>query len=306
VLDAAQTAPRYPVPSAPGVPRTGARVVAAVLAAVAALGVHLSWQVFVASAAGQRVERLALEGAQHGRHRLWAIAEPVLDVVSVSFVVLGILTAMAICLVRRRWVLAAQVAVLIAGSNATTQLLKYAVYDRPHLLSGWTGPNSLPSGHTTVAGSVAVALLIAVPRAWRPMVALLGGAWTAATGVSTLVGQWHRPSDVVAAVLVVATWGAALCALGTRSTLDEPVRPGDTLATPGSILAGVALTVVGVVSGFFAGVALTDLGTGTRNVPFEGDVTAYAGGVAGVVAVTALVFAALLAVRQSTARPRGL
>lgn len=306
MLDAAETAPRYPVPPVAGVPRTGARLAAGLLAVVAALGVHLSWQVFVASAAGQRVDRLALEGAQHGRNRLWVVAEPVLDVVSVSFVVLGILTAMAICLVRRRWVLAGQVVVLIAGSNATTQLLKYAVYDRPHLLSGWTGPNSLPSGHTTVAASVAVALLIAVPRAWRPTVALLGGAWTAATGVSTLVGQWHRPSDVVAAVLVVAAWGAAVCALGTRSTLDEPVRPGDTLSTPGSFLAAGALTVVGAVAGFFAGIALTDLGTGMRNVPFEGDVTAYAGGVAGVVAVTALAFAALLVLRQATARPREL
>ncbi|QAY69839.1 phosphatase PAP2 family protein [Xylanimonas protaetiae] len=279
-------------------------MVAALFALVAAAGVHLTWRVFVAGETGQRVDDLARLGAQHGQHRLWSLAEPLLDVVSVSFVVLGILTAMTICLVRRRWVLAAQVAVLVAGSNATTQLLKYAVYDRPHLLPGWTGHNSLPSGHTTVAASVAVALLVAVPRAWRPVVAVLGAAWTAATGVSTLIGQWHRPSDVVAAVLVVAVWGAAVCALGSRSTLDEPVRPGDTQATPGSYATAGLLALGGLAAASVAGVALVDLGTGVRNVPFEGDVTAYAGGVAGVVAATALVFAALLLVRQATSRPR--
>ncbi|ACZ29382.1 phosphoesterase PA-phosphatase related protein [Xylanimonas cellulosilytica DSM 15894] len=304
MLDAAPTAPRSPAPLVVGAPRTGPRVVAALLALVAALGVHLTWQVFVGSEAGQRLDRLALEGAQHGQHRLWTVAEPLLDVVSVSFVVLGILTAMVVCLVRRRWVLAAQVAVLIGGSNATTQLLKDWVYDRPHLLPGWNGGNTLPSGHTTVAASVAVALLIAVPRTWRPAVALLGAAWTAATGISTLVGQWHRPSDVVAGVLVVAAWGAAACALGTGSTLDVARRHGDGgLAAPGSYVAAGLLALGGAVAGFFAGVALVDLGTGARSVPFEGDVTAYAGGVAGVIAVTAFVFAALLLVRQATARP---
>lgn len=304
MLDAPQTAPRDRTPLVAGAPRTGPRVVAALLALVAGVGVHLSWQFFVATAAGQRVDGLAFAGAQHGQHRLWTLAEPLLDVVSVSFVVLGILAAMTICLVRRRWVLAAQVAVLIAGSNATTQVLKYWVYDRPELLPGWTGANALPSGHTTVAASVAVALLIAVPRSWRPVVAVLGAAWAAATGISTLVGQWHRPSDVVAAMLVVTAWGAAVCALGSGSTLDVPARgPGDGLAARASYATAGLLALVGAVAGFVAGVALVDLGTGVRNVPFEGDVTAYAGGVAGVVAVTAFVFAALLLVRQATARP---
>ncbi len=304
MLETPQNLQRNPAPSVAGAPRTGARVLAGLVAVVAAVGVHLSWQVFVATEAGQRVDRLALEGAVHGKHRLWQIAEPVLDVVSVSFVVLGILTAMAICLVRRRWVLAAQVAVLIAGSNATTQLLKGVVYDRPHLLPGWVGPNSLPSGHTTVAASVAAALLIAVPRAWRPIVAVLGAAWTTATGLSTLVGQWHRPSDVVAAVLVVAAWGAAVCALGTRSTLDEPVRRGDRLASPGSYVAAAVLALGGAVAGLVAAVALAGLRSGGSTGPIQGDVTAYAGGVAGVAAVTAFTFATLLLVRQATARPR--
>ncbi|QAY64248.1 phosphatase PAP2 family protein [Xylanimonas allomyrinae] len=302
MLDATQTAPRYPVPLVHAVPRTVPRVLSALVAVVAALGVHLVWAVFVATEAGQRVDQLALTGAQHGQYRLWTLAEPVLDVVSVAFVVAGIVVAMTVALARRRWALALQVAVLVGGANATTQLLKKLVYDRPHLLPGWSGPNTLPSGHTTVAASVALALLLVVPRAWRPVVAVLGALWTAAMGVSTLVGQWHRPSDVVAALLVTLAWAAAVCVFGSRSSLDV-ARPGAGMPLRGS-LATAGLLVLGAAgAGVGALVALGDLHGGGRGVPFSGEVTAYTGGVAGVVAVTAAAFAAMLLLRQATARP---
>ncbi|WP_425955208.1 phosphatase PAP2 family protein [Xylanimonas sp. McL0601] len=303
MLDATRTPPRYDAPDARPVPRTGPRVLAAVVAVVAVLAVHLTWYVFVATEAGQRIDRLALAGAQHGQYELWILAEPVLGVVSVAFVVAGIVAAMAIALVRRRWALALQVALLVGGANATTQILKHYVYDRPHLLPGWNGANTLPSGHTTVAASVAAALLIAAPRSWRPTVAVVGGLWTAATGISTLVGQWHRPSDVVAALLVVLAWGGAVCAFGSRSSLDVASRPGDRMRSPSSYVTAGLMALAGVGAGVMAGIALTDLGTRVQDPPFEGDITAYAGGVAGVLAVTAVVFAVLLLVRQATARP---
>jgi membrane-associated phospholipid phosphatase len=284
-------------------PRTGPRVVAAVVALVAAVGVHLTWRVFVMTPEGQRVEGLAFEGARHGRYRLWVLAEPVLDVVSVAFVAAGVLAVVLVALGRRRWMLAVQAAAIVAGSNLTTQVLKHQVYDRPHLLPGWTGPNGLPSGHTTVAASVSVAVLFVVPRRWRPLVAVLGAGWTAAMGVSTLVGRWHRPSDVVAAVLVVLAWGAAASALTSRSSLDVPTWEGDSMASPASTAVAVLLAVGGVAAGAVAAVALLDLATGLPSVPFEGDVTAYLGGAAGAGAVTLLMFAVLLLLRQATARP---
>ncbi|GAB2450421.1 phosphatase PAP2 family protein [Xylanimonas ulmi] len=302
MLDATRTAPRYPVPVQRPVPRLWPRVLALAVALVAAAGVHLTWRIFVASEAGQRVDGLALAGAEHGQYRLWTVAEPVLDVVSVAFVVAGIAAAMTVALVRRRWALALQVAVLVGGANLTTQVLKYAVYDRPHLLPGWSGPNTLPSGHTTVAASVALALLLAAPRAWRPAVAALGAIWTAATGVSTLVGQWHRPSDVVAGVLVVLAWGGAVCAFGSRSSLDVLEGPGGRRS--GSVVVATLLAAVGAATGFVAFGALDGARGGAwSDLPLAGDVTAYAGGVAGVVAVTAVAFAVILVVRQATARP---
>ncbi|PZR52589.1 phosphoesterase PA-phosphatase [Xylanimonas oleitrophica] len=304
MLDVTRPLPRHELPGARDEARTAPRVLAAVVALLAVLGVHATWRYFVATARGQRFDELAFEGAEHGQGRLWVLAEPVLDVVSVAFVVAGVGTAVVVALVRRRWLLAVQVAVLVAGSNVTTQVAKHWFYERPDLLPGWNGPNTLPSGHTTVAASVSAAVLVAVPRAWRPAVAVVGAAWTGAMGVSTLVGQWHRPSDVVAALLVVLAWGAALCALTGRSSLDLPTAPGASMATPGSsVVAGVML-VGGAVAAVLAAVALADVSTEAGRVPFEGDVTAYGGGVGGVLAVTALVFALLLLLRQATARPQ--
>ncbi|MFI2105195.1 phosphatase PAP2 family protein [Isoptericola sp. NPDC019693] len=284
--------------------RTAPRVAAAVVAVLAVLAVWFTWRFFVGTAAGQRVDELAFAGATHGQGRLWRVAEPVLDVVSVAFVVAGVGAAMLVALARRRWVLALQVAVLVGGANVTTQVLKHGVLDRPELLPGWTGPNTLPSGHTTVAASVSVALLLVTPRAWRPVVAILGAAYTAATGVSTLVGQWHRPSDVVAAVLVVLAWGAAVCALTPASSTDELRRPGATYAAPGSYVVAGLLLLASLAGVLGSGGTLVGLVTNGDPIPLSPDLTAYAAGAVGVLAVTAAAFATLLVLRQLTAQPR--
>nr|WP_051876840.1 phosphatase PAP2 family protein [Cellulosimicrobium sp. MM] len=206
-------------------------MVAAVVALLAVAGAWLVWRFFVDTFAGQMLERAAFDGAVTGQGELWAVAEPVLDTVSVAFVVGGLGAAMGIALLRRRWGLAVQVAFLVVGANVTTQLVKHSLLGREELIGGWHWENSLPSGHTTVAGSVAAALLLVVPRGARALVAVLGGAYTAATGVSTLVGQWHRPSDVVAAVLVVLAWAALVCVFtpsarrSTRAPGPRPARP---------------------------------------------------------------------------------
>lgn len=296
-----------PTPEPPGRPAVRrwrrAHLTAAVVAVLAAVGVWVMWRLFVATAAGQGVEQLAFDGALHGQGRLWRVAKPVLDVVSVAFVVAGIGAAMLVAVLRRRWGLAVQVAVLVVGANVTTQLVKHALLDRPELLPGWTGENALPSGHTTVAASVSAALLLATPRAWRPAVAVLGAAYTSLTGVSTLVGQWHRPSDVVAAVLVVLAWGAAVCAFTPTSSADVPASSRDTLATPGSSAVAGLLMLGAAGAGLIAVGTLASLAGEQWAVPFAPDITAYAGGVLGVVAASAAVFAILLLLRQATARP---
>ncbi|WP_454851037.1 phosphatase PAP2 family protein [Promicromonospora soli] len=291
-------------------PRLRPRIFAGVVAVLALWGVWATWDTFVVSERGQHADQLALDGAVNGKGVLWELAEPVLGVVSNTFVGLGLAAAVILALARGRWWLAAQVAILVAGSNLTTQVLKHVVLDRPALLDVPRADiNTLPSGHTTVAASVAAGLLVAVPRRWRPVVAVAGAGYTAATGVSTLIGQWHRPSDVVAAILVVLAWSAGVLALSSTSSLDEPrggpgrAGLGRSALEPGTSGAVGLLLLGAAATGALAIGALGSVRGYGWGLPFGGDLTAYMGGMLGVIAVTLASFAALLVVRQSTARP---
>ena len=296
------------------------------ITALAAFGVWLTWRIFVGSAAGQRVDQAVFDGAKFGRTRLWAVAEPVLEVISVPYIALVLALAIGIAIARRRWALAIQVALLMGGANLTTQLLKYVVLDRPDLGSAYVGHNTLPSGHTTAAASVSAALVFVVPPRGRPWAAVLGAVYTAGTGVSTLIGRWHRPSDVVAAVLVVLAWSGLACAFAAvshpRSRPDRSDGPGvgvgvgvdlGTSTATGELLrlrargrrapilgvAGAFLVLVGLAATLPAVWALHLTWTAPGELSTRAELlVAYAGGAFGVVAASALAFAVLLAIRQ--------
>ncbi len=293
--DVPRETPREPVEPPRAHPWLGLAV-----AAASAIAVQLVWWYFVASHDGRALEIAADKGAHYGRNELWRLAEPVLDVVSVPFVVVVLLAAMLMAVVRRRVLLAVQVALLMGGANLTTQILKRGVYERPDLGLLDSGLNSLPSGHTTVAASVSCALVLVVPRRVRPVAAAVGAVYTAATGVSTLVGGWHRPSDAVAAVFVVLMWAGLVVALGSWSprTVEDENR-GASLTT------AALLGLVAVGAGAGAAWALTrSLDRLDGGLESSGELlTAYGGGALGVVAVSFLAFATVLLIDRGPRRP---
>jgi membrane-associated phospholipid phosphatase len=306
-------------PGSPGAPRwrtpagTARRVAGALLvAAVAAAGIWATWRVFVGTEHGQAVDQSSLDGAHIGQNRLWEVAEPVLDVVSVGFIAAAIVACAVIAFVRRRWGLALVAAGVLVGANVTTRALKYWVLDRPEL---GHGPefNTLPSGHTTAAASVAAAVLLVVPPRARPWAAVLGAAYGGATGVSTLIGQWHRPSDVVAGLLVVLLWGALGCAVlalgvDTSSTAHPPTAAlrtvragtGGTAGARGTRVAVALLALVTVLAGAAGAVALRRTWLSDDPVGSTAALlTSYGGGALGIVAVAAAASGALLVLRGS-------
>ncbi len=160
-----------------------------------------------------------------GRVSVWAVA-----VVAVGCVALA---------AARRHVRAAIAAVLvIAGANLTTQILKHGLLERPDL--GFGVHNSLPSGHVTVVASTVAALLIVVPPVVRATVAGLGTFATGLTGLSTIVAGWHRPADVVAALLVCLGW----CAIGV---IVHGGTRGRSPAVFLTALSGAAAALLGIV-----------------------------------------------------------
>jgi membrane-associated phospholipid phosphatase len=160
------------------------------------------------------------EGPIHG------LAEVLVDLgdLAALLVLLGTICVIGLRLGRRREVLAA--IVVVAGANLTTQLLKTTLEHARHkafehgVELPW--PNSFPSGHTTAAASIAVALLLVVPAAHRLAAAVAGATLTAAVGLSVVILGWHYPSDVLGGLLVVGTWGfAALAWLRIRGGRDR-------------------------------------------------------------------------------------
>jgi len=174
-------------------------------------------------------QRVDLRGFIHLRHE----EGPIHGFASV-FVNLGDLAALLVLLAvacaiglrygRRREVLAA--IVVVVGANLTTQLLKTTLEHARNkavehgIELPW--PDSFPSGHTTAAAAIAVALLLVVPAAHRLAAAVVGIGITAAVGFSVVVLGWHYPSDVLGGLLVVGAWGfAALAWLRIRAGRDR-------------------------------------------------------------------------------------
>ncbi len=274
-------------PTSPEVRLRWAGALGGVLAAAAVLGV---WWFFVTTTTGQHVDEIAFEGSRIGRGRLSEYARGVLNVVSVPFLVLVIAASTVVAAMRRRWLLAVAVAAMVGAANVTTQVLK-EVLTRPELGISEAAMNSLPSGHTTVAASVAGAVLLVSPPQWRWLVAPLGAAYAGATGLATMIGGWHRASDVAAAILVVAAWTLLTQAvLGGGGSDGDDHRPETTRLTR---LTSGLLAVLGAGAGL---VALASMVV-TTQVDGSGRperLLAYGGASLGVLAVACLATLAVL------------
>lgn len=204
-------------------PRVKSAVLAAIVCALAIAPLAVmaySWDPF------QRVDLRILIHLQREEgpiHALAAVLVNLGDLVAL-LVLLGVACAIGLRYGRRREVAAA--IVVVAGANLTTQLLKTTLEHARHkafehgIELPW--PNSFPSGHTTAAASIAVALLIVTPAAHRRAAALAGGALVAIVGLCVIVLRWHYPSDVLGGLLVVGAWGfAALAWLRSRRGPDR-------------------------------------------------------------------------------------
>jgi len=106
--------------------------------------------------------------------------------------------------------------------------VKHLWLERPELVPGAGTENALPSGHTTMAASAAVAVFLAADARHRPVVGTLAAVWGTGWGTYIFIENWHWPSDMVAAYLVVAGWGLVGGWLimrwsPQRNTLEEEV-----------------------------------------------------------------------------------
>lgn len=242
--DAADPAARQARP----VTRPATRWVWCLIGVLISVGtVIASVRLFVLLPATRMIDQAAFLGSTFGREEVEPYSRLVLGVVGPEFLVAATLVAVAIAVWRREFGDAVRAVVVVVGANLTTQLLKAALERPIDDLPQATYGNSLPSGHTTVAASVAAVLLIVAARSWRPPIALLGAAYAGATGIATMTLGWHRPSDVVAAFAVTSAWALlVLIPNRGRALADITVDP---LRIIVAWLLGV-VAVAGLVAGY--------------------------------------------------------
>ncbi len=160
----------------------------------------------------------------------------------------------AIALLRRRWLMAAVVPVILLSANLVTQQLKPGLADlRIVDVRGIAAvyPGSWPSGHSTASMSLALCLVLVVGPRLRPLAALAGAGYAIAVGYSLVVLGFHLPSDVLGGYLVAATFtllgAAGLAAAEARWPAAAPrtTRPtARALSAPGlAALAAICVVV---------------------------------------------------------------
>ncbi len=271
----------------------------AALAAACAAGTAITFLIAIRTAEGQRLDDAA-------RGRLSALEEPraysstqsLLDTISVSSLALFGLAIMAVALVRGRPRLAVGAGVIVLGANLTTQFLK-STLDRPDLVNGLDpSPGAFPSGHVTVAMSLAMALVLVAPPALRWVAAVSGCGYAAAVGMAVLALDWHRPSEVIAGYLVCVGWAAAVTAVIVATGGTGELRAGGpSVATR---LGAIAAVVVGAVFVIVVGTALERR---LDVIDFVGNSTAFAAAAVTCAAACAVLGAVLTVLLQRAALP---
>lgn len=213
--------------------------------------VAASFIYFAASGIGQRVEQQVLDAVNAGGADQWRFVALVNDIPPRVWVLVTAALVAIVVVVRRVWIEGILALLAALAANLAAQYLKHNVFVRPDTGLDWTGPASLPSGHTTLAASCAAALLLVVPAWARGPLAIIGAGWTAAVGLGTIAAGWHRPADIVAAIAVVT------CSFALAIAVRPPTKPGIRETNDGTSL---ILPLVAVLGGALAvGIAIMEI-----------------------------------------------
>jgi membrane-associated phospholipid phosphatase len=180
-------------------------VVLLIAAAIGLVAFAVIYVVMVRTAAGQRLDDTAVAGRVFASARVREGTGRLLGTISVSSLAAAGLLLMTIALFRGRWRLAIGAGVLVFGSTLLAEIFKHVLLQRPHLIAEppQVLDNSFPSGHTAIAASLGLALVLVTPRHRRVLAAIAGFLYSLLLGVGVLAAGWHRPSDPMGSICLV-------------------------------------------------------------------------------------------------------
>ena len=170
------------------------------------LSLYGAFVFFIYTATGQQVDEQAYTEYANQFKSYRGPTLTALDSLPTIVGVIAVLGLIAVLIWKHRF-LPSLIGVLVGAAAVTSSyLLKHYLIVKPDLGVQEALSNSAPSGHTTFAAAAGAALFLAAPRFLRPTVALCAALATCLTGASTIINGWHRPADVVTAILVTAIW----------------------------------------------------------------------------------------------------
>jgi membrane-associated phospholipid phosphatase len=202
---------------------------------------------------------------------------------------------------------AAGITLLMGGANLTSQVLKpLLAYHRELYYTEFHLNNianaSFPSGHATAAMALALAVLIIVPRSYRPLAATLGTGFTIAVTFSVLFLEWHFPSDVVAGYLIATAWGLATFAGLRYANARWPEQGTLRIAARQAMAAPSPAAIARVALGLAAVACLIAATRAHQIASFAERHTAFVAVASAIAVAAAVLLAAVVAISSSSAR----
>ncbi len=170
------------------------------------------WLVFGVTPSGRALDLAAFAGRLDASPALHGLNAGLLNAITATSAAAGLLGLVVIGVWRNRLAAALRAGGAVAAATVTAELLKLTL---PHAgardqVWTWAGGGSFPSGHTTIAASMSLALLSVSSPTWRRRLVGLLLAWTVVTSTATITMGWHRPSDVLGGLGVAALWHRVL------------------------------------------------------------------------------------------------
>lgn len=185
------------------------------------------------------------------RPSLIGIEQSIVDTVGPPLFGVTVPALAIVALMRRRPKLVPAIAVILLGSNLSTEVLKHVLPGHTIVLPGspLLAGGSFPSGHATACMSLVLCAVLVVPAGLRVPLATAGAGYALLVGCSVLVMASHYPSDVIGGFLMAALWTlAAIVVLQRGSKRARPVPNSRTLSsvTPLASVASIAIAASGV------------------------------------------------------------
>lgn len=212
----------------------------------------LVYLLLVGTKFGQEIENAAFLGAQDASPQVITDVDKVLHAITISTLAGAIVVIGLIGLIRKLWRLTLVAMGVIGIAVISAEVLKRYLLERPDLV-GASEPllhNSFPSGHTTIAMSILIAVFLVVPYRFRGIVITIVMTWAVLIGPFTMIDRWHRLSDTIGGMclaLIVGSIAALLLRYWGMSRYEPKRYRGRTIIYLVACAAGVASFIAGCI-----------------------------------------------------------